>query len=58
MSNENGTETPRSDSLGAAESLFGDTPADQTVAVAKEEDSKNETEQVYSSSRSVTLDLL
>ncbi len=45
MSNENGTETPRSDSLGAAESLFGDTPADQTVAVAKEEDSKNETEQ-------------
>ena len=45
MSNENGTETTRSDALGAAESLFGDTPADQTVAVAKEEDSKNETEQ-------------
>ena len=45
MSNENGTETPRSDALSAAESLFGDTPADQTVAVAKEEDSKNETEQ-------------
>ena len=45
MSDENGTETPRSDALGAAESLFGDTPADQTVAVAKEEDSKNETEQ-------------
>ena len=45
MSSENGTETPRSDALGAAESLFGDTPADQTVAVAKEEDSKNETEQ-------------
>ena len=45
MSDENGTETPRSDALSAAESLFGDTPADQTVAVAKEEDSKNETEQ-------------
>ena len=45
MLDENGTETPRSDALSAAESLFGDTPADQTVAVAKEEDSKNETEQ-------------
>ena len=31
MSSENGTETTRSDALGAAESLFGDTPADQTV---------------------------
>ena len=45
MSNENGTETSRSDALSAAESLFGDTVADQTVAVAKEEDPKNETEQ-------------
>ena len=45
MSDENGTETTRSDALSAAESLFGDTPADKTVAIAKEEDSKNETEQ-------------
>ena len=45
MFNENGTETPRSDALSAVESLFGDTPADQTIIVAKGEDSKNETEQ-------------
>ena len=53
MSSENGTETPRSDSMSAAESLFGDTPADQTVAVAKEEDSKNETEQDSQGSEAV-----
>ena len=45
MPNENETEATRSDALSAAESLFGDTTADQTVAVAEEEDSKNETEQ-------------
>ena len=44
MPNENETEATRSDALSAAESLFGDTTADQAVAVAKEEDSKNETE--------------
>ena len=45
MSNENGTETSRSDALSAYESLFGDTSADQTVTVANEEADKNETEQ-------------
>ncbi len=45
MPDENGTEATRENAQSAAESLFGDTPADQTVAVAKEEDSKNETEQ-------------
>ena len=45
MPNENETEATRSDALSAAESLFGDTTADQTVAVAEEEGSKNETEQ-------------
>ncbi len=38
MANENGTETPRSDALGAAESLFGDTAAaNETVAAGEEE---------------------
>ena len=50
MPNENETEATRSDALSAAESLFGDTTADQTVAVAEEEDSKNETEQDSQSS--------
>ena len=45
MPNENETEATCSDALSAAESLFGDTTADQAVAVAEEEDSKNETEQ-------------
>ena len=45
MLDEKDTGVSREDAKTAAESLFGDTPADQTVAVAKEEDSKNETEQ-------------
>ena len=45
MPDEIGAETPRSDSLNAYESLFGDTADDAAAAVDEEEDSKCETAQ-------------
>ena len=45
MANENETGVSREDAQNTAESLFGDTIAEQSVAIAVEEDGKNETGQ-------------
>ena len=50
MPDEIGTETSRSDAVGADESLFGDTPDDATTAAVEGEDSKGETAQGRQSS--------
>ena len=51
MPSENGTETTRSDALSAADSLFGDSTANQPVAVTEKENGKNEAEQVSQGSQ-------
>ncbi len=45
MPNENETGVSREDAQNTAESLFGDTTADQTVVVADDDDDKSKTEQ-------------